>query len=477
MFAGQVLYENAFGTSQTRRTMERILVDYKSALKYILSFTDYEKSLAALYSPGNVDLGRVRELLERIGSPHIGSGIVHVAGTKGKGSTAAMIASVLKAAGYRTGLYTSPHLHTFRERIKVDDQMISPEDFALILEELIPEVEDINRKGEHGTLTTFEILTALALLYFRRQGVQIEVLEVGVGGRLDATNVVQANVCVITSISNDHTELLGSTLAEITQEKAAIIKPGSAVVTAPQKPDVDTVLTRVCAANGARQIRAGTDIVWEIMDSSRAGQQFRVYGPSGHYTLKIPLLGDHQLENAAVAIGAVEELIRLGWTIPTDSIYRGLQHLCWPGRLQILSENPLLIADGAHNGYSAGKLRESLSKYFQFEKVVFIVGVSSDKNLQYIADELLPIASRVIATRSHHPRAASVPDVASVFRQPGIIVEVADGVEQALRMAYDLAGPKDLICATGSLFIVGEVIEVIRRMPAESYSGLPGPVS
>ncbi|MFQ5875536.1 MAG: bifunctional folylpolyglutamate synthase/dihydrofolate synthase, partial [Dehalococcoidia bacterium] len=165
-------------------------MDYKSALKYILSFTNYEKSLADLYSPGNIDLDRVRELLARLGSPNVGPGIVHIAGTKGKGSTAAMIASVLKAAGHRTGLYTSPHLHTFRERIKVDDQMISPQEFALTLEEIRPEVENINGRGDHGTLTTFEILTALALLYFRRGQVQVEVLEVGVGGRLDATNVV-----------------------------------------------------------------------------------------------------------------------------------------------------------------------------------------------------------------------------------------------------------------------------------------------
>ena len=442
-------------------------MDYKAALQYILSFTDYEKSLASLYAPGNINLGRVRELLARLGSPHVGPRIVHVAGTKGKGSTAAMVASVLSAAGYKTGLYTSPHLHTFRERIKIDDRMISPEDFALTLEEIKPEVEYINDKGKHGSLTTFEILTALALLYFGRKGVQFEVLEVGLGGRLDATNVVQPQVCVITSISHDHTELLGDTLADIAGEKAGIIKPGTTVVTAPQAHEVDAVLDRVCAEMGTRRIQVGTDIVWEGQEGDRAGQRFRVYGLSGRYDLEMPLLGEHQLENASVAVGVLEELRSQGWSIPTESIFQGLRGLRWPGRLEVLSERPLLIADGAHNGYSARKLRESLAKYFHFDRAVFIIGVSADKNIDDIAHELWPMASRVIVTRSRHPRAAAAVDVASAFQAPDIIVNVADGVEQALDMAYDLTGPRDLICATGSLFLVGEVIEVVRRVPAE----------
>ncbi|MEE9198282.1 MAG: Mur ligase family protein, partial [Dehalococcoidia bacterium] len=327
--------------------------------------------------------------------------------------------------------------------------------------------------GQHGTLTTFEVLTALALLYFKRRGVRLEVLEVGVGGRLDATNVVQPQVCAITSLSYDHMELLGHTLADIAGEKAGIIKPGAAVVTAPQAPEADAVLDRVCARTGARRIRVGSDVAWEGREAGLGGQQFRVLGLSGQYDLETPLLGDHQLENAAVAVGVLEELGRKGWSVPSDSIFRGLRDLHWPGRLDLLSERPLLVADGAHNGYSAGKLRQSLVKYFRFEKALFIIGVSSDKKIGDIANELRPIASRVIVTRSRHPRAAAVSDVAPAFQALGIIVDVADGVEQALGMAFGMTGPKDLICATGSLFIVGEVIEVIRRVPAELYTGLP----
>ncbi|MFQ5933986.1 MAG: bifunctional folylpolyglutamate synthase/dihydrofolate synthase [Dehalococcoidia bacterium] len=444
-------------------------MDYREALKYILSFTNYEKSLTDLYSPGNIDLERVRDLLERLGSPHIGPSIVHIAGTKGKGSTAAMIASALQASGYRAGLFTSPHLHTFRERIKVDDRMISAKEFALTLEEIRPEVEDINRKSDHGTLTTFEILTALALLYFRRMGVQMEVLEVGLGGRLDATNVVQPHVCAITSISRDHTELLGDTLAEIAGEKAGIIKLGSVVVTAPQAPEVDEVLARTCREREAERVRVGTDITWESKAVDLIGQRFTVDGLSGRYELEVPLLGDHQLENAATAVAVLEALAKQGWDISPAGIRLGFSQVRWPGRLEILSKSPLLVVDGAHNGYSARKLRESLTKYFRYRKAVLVIGVSADKNIKEIAREVMPMASRIVITRSRHPRVAPPAAVAPAFQVPGIIVEVADNVAEAVDKAYAVAGPDDLICATGSIFIVGEVMEAVGRAPAEEY--------
>ncbi|MCH8086791.1 MAG: bifunctional folylpolyglutamate synthase/dihydrofolate synthase [Chloroflexi bacterium] len=444
-------------------------MDYKAALNYILGFTNYEKSLKELYAPGKIDLERVRELLKRIGSPHEGPGIVHIAGTKGKGSTAAMIASVLRAAGYRTGLFTSPHLHTFRERMQIDGEMISPQDFALTLEEIRPHVEGINSSGEHGSLTTFEILMALALLYFARNKVDIEVMEVGVGGRLDATNVLRPDLCIITSISRDHTDLLGETLSQIAFEKAGIIKPGVPVVTAPQEAEVELVLEEICAKRGAPRVRVGSDVTWKQLDASTKGQRFTVHYKTEEYQLSIPLLGDHQLENAAVAVAAIEELRRRGWRIPDDSIYQGLRQMHWPGRLEVLGERPLMVVDGAHNGYSARKLRESLLKYFQFNKAVLIIGVSSDKNIEDIAMELLPMASSVIVTTSRHPRAAHPGDIVSAFSRPDIMVETSRGVKEALKRAYELAGPQDLICATGSLFIVGEVIESVKRVPAELY--------
>ena len=440
-------------------------MDYKSAIQYIQGLTNYEKSMADLYAPGNIDLRRVELLLELLGSPHVGPCIVHIAGTKGKGSTAAMTSSVLSDAGYRTGLYTSPHLHTFRERITVDAQMISPEDFALVLEEAIPEIENVNRQADYGSLTTFEVLTALAFFYFRKCGVEMEVLEVGVGGRLDATNVVNPNVCVITSISHDHTELLGGTLTEIALEKAGIIKPGNSVIAAPQVSEVSSVLSKVCAEKGAHLRQVANEIDWELIEADLHGQRFRVHSKSHDLDLESPLLGDHQLENAATAIVALEELERLGWRIPVKCIALGLRNVSWPGRLDILSKEPLLVVDGSHNGHSARKLREALIKHFQFEKAVFIIGVSSGKNVPDIAQELLPMASEVIITRSRHPRAAAPSEVALAFQGPGIMVRRVDGVQDALEMAYNSAGSRDLICATGSLFVAGEVIEAVGRVP------------
>ena len=440
-------------------------MDYKSAIQYIQGLTNYEKSMVDLYAPGNIDLHRVEQLLELLDSPHVGPSIIHIAGTKGKGSTAAMISSVLSDAGYRTGLYTSPHLHTFRERVKVDGQMISPGDFALTLEEIIPAVEKVDSQAEHGTLTTFEVLTALAFCYFDKRGVEMEVLEVGVGGRLDATNVASPNVCVITSISRDHTELLGDSLAEIASEKAGIIKPGSLVVSAPQPPEVSSVLFKVCAEKGAHLRQVAMEVGWEIIGADADGQRFHVHSESHDLALELPLLGDHQLENAATAIVALEELERLSWRIPIESIHRGLRNVSWPGRLEILSREPFLVVDGAHNGYSARKLRDALIRHFQFEKAVFIIGVSSGKNVADIAQELLPMASEIIITRSRHPRAADPSEVSLAFQKPGIMVRVVDGVQEALRLANDSARSEDLICATGSLFVVGEVIEAARHAP------------
>ena len=283
-------------------------MDYRSALKYILGLTNYEKSLKELYSPGNVDLERVRELLRRLGSPESGLGIVHIAGTKGKGSTAAMISSVLQKAGYRVGLFTSPHLHTFRERVQINREPISAEDFAGAMEKVKPHVEEINAVGEHGYITTFEALTAMALVYFAEKQVEALVFEVGVGGRLDATNVVTPEVSVITSISRDHTELLGETLPEIAGEKAGIIKEGVPVVVAPQVPEVEEVIGSIARERGSEMVNVGRESVWRALGDDDRGQSLLVRDFENEYRISMPLLGDHQQENAAAAIAALSVL-------------------------------------------------------------------------------------------------------------------------------------------------------------------------
>ena len=444
-------------------------MDYRSALKYISGLTNYEKSLKELYSPGNVDLERVRELLRRLGSPESGLGIVHIAGTKGKGSTAAMISSVLQKAGYRVGLFTSPHLHTFRERVQVNREPISERDFARGIERVKPHVEELNAVGEHGYITTFEALTAMALLYFAEKEVEALVFEVGVGGRLDATNVVTPEVSIITSISRDHMELLGETLPEIAGEKAGIIKEGVPVVVAPQAPVVEEVIGAIARQRGSEMVNVGRESVWRVLGHDTQGQSLLIRDIENEYRLSMPLLGDHQQENAATAIAALTVLRRKGWNISDSDITDGFADIRWAGRMEELGRRPLAIADGAHNGDSARRLREALLKYYEFGKAVLVVGVSADKNVEDIASELLPIASTVILTRSRHMRAAEPADIAGAFTRPDIIVETTGSVKEALTRAREIASEEDLICITGSLFVVGEAIEAVKRVPVETY--------
>jgi len=440
--------------------------DYQAALNYVLSFADYER---ASRSAVIFDLARIEALLKRLGEPQLAARSVHIAGTKGKGSTSAMIASMLTASGYRTGLYTSPHLHTFRERIKVDGELIAEKEFAKIVEGLKPEVEAVNCLGGFGELTTFEILTALAFVYFKERGVDFQVLETGLGGRLDATNVVKPEVCVITSISFDHTEVLGNTLAQIAMEKAGIIKPGSRVVSAPQASEASMVIEKVCRERGASLIRAGKEVAWRRNKFSDSGQSFQLKGIRGDYDLTIPLLGEHQLENAALAVVALEVLADLGVKFSSADIATGLSQVCWPGRLQILQHNPLFVVDGAHNAHSAMKLREALKQYFDFDGVILIVGTSQDKDIAGIVAELSPLPSMVIVTRSHHPRAVATSELIAEFSKWGIKPQVTENVASAVDLALVEAKPIDLICATGSLFVVAEVIEYLKGLPYEQY--------
>ena len=439
-------------------------MNYQAALSYILSFTDYEKVPAFLYRADNFDLRRMVELLDRLGNPHLTSPAIHIGGTKGKGSTAAMIASALCAAGYRTGLYTSPHLHTFRERITVDGGMISGEEFSALTEKLQPEIDEVNRRHDYGEITTFEILTALAFAFFMERWVDFQVLEVGLGGRLDATNVVMPRIAVITSISLDHAEVLGDSLAKIAGEKAGIIKPGALVISAPQPKDVACVIEEVCRHNGVSLITVGRDVTWRKVKSDLSGQFFEVKGKAGSYKLIIPLLGEHQLENAAVAVAALEAL-----DIGVKDIARGLAQVQWPGRLEILRHEPLFLADGAHNADSANRLRETIEKYLHFDRLILILGASSDKDIAGIVGELAPMSSLVIVTRSRHPRALEPASLLEELEKQGVKGELAESESSAAERAMEMAGPRDLICATGSLFVAAEAREYIKGIPHDVF--------
>ncbi len=435
-------------------------MDFTAAVDYVLSFADYERMPRSAVV---FDLRRMEQLLARMGNPQDSARSVHIAGTKGKGSTAAMIASILVQSGYRTGLYTSPHLLSIRERIQVDGRQIAESEFAKLAEMIKPEVEAVNARGDFGELTTFEILTALAFAHFRDEKVAYQVLEVGLGGRLDATNVVRPDVCVITSISYDHMDVLGDTLAQIAGEKAGIVKSGSIAVSSPQSAEAMKVLDKICRQRSVKLVRVGSDVTWELKSFGPGGQAFQLQGLKDEYHLKLPLLGEHQLENAATAVAAAEALTELGTDITRETIARGIENVDWPGRLQILRQKPWVIADGAHNGDSIRKLVMAIKQYFTFEKAVVIFGASSDKNIAAMATELASFPARVILTRTHHPRAVAVERLEEEFARQGIVFDVSAGVESAVEKALSIAGPEDLVCATGSLFLVAEVMEYILK--------------
>ena len=431
-------------------------MDYQAALDYILSFADYERMPRSALV---FDLRRIEMLLEKLGNPQGVARSIHVAGTKGKGSTAAMIASILTQAGYRTGLYTSPHLLSIRERIQVDGSSIGEDTFARLVEMMKPKVEIVNDSGGFGELTTFELLTALAFAYFKEKKVDYQVLETGLGGRLDATNVVKSEVGVITAISFDHTDVLGDTLAQIAMEKAGIIKSGSIVISSPQSPEAMEVIVRVCRERGVRLVRAGSDFTWERKAFSPEGQVFQLKGITGEYELNLPLLGEHQLENAATAVAAAEVLVERGAKVSPKSIADGLAQVHWPGRLQILRRKPWVIVDGAHNADSVRRLVKALKQYFDFDRAILIFGASSDKNIAGMVDELASFPDTVIVTQSRHPRAVAPDKPVSEFSKRGIVPVVTENVASAVELALAKAKPTDLICATGSLFIVAEVME------------------
>jgi dihydrofolate synthase/folylpolyglutamate synthase len=424
---------------------------YRDLLKYIYSLTDYEKKGLAAYAPENYNLDRVRQLLSLLEDPHLGLQSVHIAGTKGKGSTAAMIESMLRAAGYRTGLYTSPHLHTFRERIRVDGDMIPEADVIRLVQDMRPLLEKVDG------ITTFEVMTGLAFAWFTEQAVEWAVLEVGLGGRLDATNVVTPAVAVITSISRDHTGILGDTHAQIAAEKAGIIKPGVPVVSAPQSEEALAVIEATCRRQNAPLTLVGRDWTWEAGLSDLRGQAFAVHRDHeamGNYWL--PLLGEYQVLNAATALATISELVKQGVAVPREAKRAGLRTVSWPGRLEILGQEPWVIADSAHNGNSARQLAAALRSLFAYRRLTMVLGASTDHVTPGLLEGLLLGADRGIATQARHPRAARPDWIQAQATELGLDLEVCPTVPQALEMALEDAGPDDLVCCTGSVFVAAE---------------------
>jgi dihydrofolate synthase/folylpolyglutamate synthase len=435
-------------------------MNYSQAEEYLNSFVNYEQIPGISYAQPGYSLTHVEELLNRMGNPQLAASTVHIAGTKGKGSVAAMIAQVLSTSGYRTGLYTSPHFHTLRERISMDGTLISEAEFAAAMTEIKPFIESMKQDTSFRQLTYFEALTALAFDYFKEKRGDFQVLEVGLGGRLDATNVVpNPAVCIITSISLDHTQILGSTIGEIAREKAGIIKSGCWVVISPQPEEAASVIRDVCREKEAKVVQVGKDIAWHRTSGDLHRQSLVIQGRAGKYQVRIPLLGDFQLENAATAVAALEILASEAFAISAHDIAQGLARVKWSGRFQIMQEHPTVVIDGAHNVASMRRLVNNVKGYFPHKRILLVFGTSCDKDIPGMVSELVTLSSQVIVTQASHSRAAPASTLAAEFAKRGIEPETSRTVTEAISRILSLAEKTDVICVTGSLFVVAEALD------------------
>jgi len=438
-------------------------LNYSQAEKYLDSFVNYEQIPGISYAQPGYSLRHVEELLNRMGDPQLAARTIHIAGTKGKGSVAAMIAQVLSGSGYKTGLYTSPHLHTLRERISVDGNLISEAEFAAAMAEVKPFIESMKQDTSFRQLTYFEALTALAFAYFQKKQVDFQVLEVGLGGRLDATNVARPVVCIITPISLDHTQILGNSLEEIAREKAGIIKSGCWVVLSPQPQAAASVISDICREKEAKVVQVGKDITWHKTGGDLHHQSLAIEGRTSKYQVSIPLLGDFQLENAADAVAALEILGSAGFAISAADINQGLARVKWPGRFHILQQNPTVLVDGAHNVASMKVLVGNIKSYFSYKRIFLVFGTSCDKDIPGIINELVALSPQVIVTQTLHSRAAPLSTLATEFSKRGIEPEIRETISEAISRALSLADRTDIICVTGSLFVVAEALDYFSR--------------
>ena len=467
--------------------------DYRLAVDRVMSLADFERTK---HNPNHsgFHLERMALLLESFDNPHLATPTVHVAGTKGKGSVSAMIASTLSAAGNRTGLYTSPHLHTVRERIRVNGEPVTEAEFVALVNQTWAAVMRVSA-GAYGGVSTFEMMTLMAFLHFSNVNADVQVIEVGLGGRLDSTNLVEPLVTVITPISLDHTATLGNTVAKIAAEKAGIIKPGVPVVVSPQSAgstDALGVIQEIAERQGAETVDVTSKASWSSTSSGRHGQRFHVSVGGETYSLAMPLLGPHQVENAVTALVVLQKLRASGFIVTEDQVVAGFASVTWPCRVEYLSPkgvrppkevgssrsfgtDPVVVSDGAHNADSIDRLLESVPELVP-GKVVLVFGALSGHSASGMLDQLAWLLPRVVTVRSRHPRAIHAGDIAQMAREQGLtVIGESETVADGMRHAIGAADTGEAVLATGSISVAAEAREWALSIEPECYPNIRPP--
>jgi len=432
---------------------------YKQAMSYLFDRTDYEKQTVLRYNVTTFNLDRMKKLLSLVDNPHKKITSAHIAGTKGKGSTCTMLAKMLEANGYKVGLYTSPHVVSIHERITVNSEMITEHDMLVLLNRVY---EPIEKMAKTDAPTFFEIMTAMAFMYFVEKNVDIAVVETGLGGRLDSTNVIEPKVVGITSISFDHMRQLGNTIEQIAKEKAGIFKKGIPVLTVPQDPSAMKVLKKQ-----ANEIKSPLQVTGADIDFSYRFESSREHGPhtriclttptSRFEHLRVPLPGEHQALNCGLALAMLDKLKLSGFKIDDEKAVNGLNDISMLGRMEVILQDPRVIVDAAHNAASIRALIQAIGQHVPYDSMVVIFGCNADKDVAGMLEQLQYGADKVIFTRSNNPRAMFPQDLADMYSEIcGKMCQTALTLRDAMAIAKSAVGKEDLICITGSFYLVGQ---------------------
>jgi dihydrofolate synthase/folylpolyglutamate synthase len=449
--------------SPARAKVRTAIRTYDAALKYLYAQTDYEQMLRVRYNRDTFSLDRMRSLLKKLGDPHKNLRCAHIAGTKGKGSTATMLAGMIAACGHKTGLYTSPHLVDIRERIRINGDMITQAALTRYINKVSVVIEAM--AGDKPTF--FEIFTAIAFLHFAEEKVDFAVLETGLGGRLDSTNVVTPQVVGLTSLSMDHMHQLGGTLDLIAAEKAGIFKPNVTAISVPQLGPAKTVLKRIAKQVNAPLLFTGENIEFSVrFESSRdTGPQTRICLSTPHSQfehLPVPLMGEHQAVNCGLALAMLDHLKSQGMKIDDKAAVAGLAKIHLPGRMEVLRTQPRILADGAHNAASIECLMKAIGQYVPYDSMVVVFGCAADKDIHGMMEQITRGADKVIFTKSNNPRAAEPKDLADMYEErSGKNAQIAPTLKDAMRIAHSAVSREDIICITGSFYLVGEAKQLL----------------